>query len=71
MPDTLHGAGGKLQMHSFFHAFIRQYLLSSVLGAGLITGDPEAKRTRSGTSDSRIPMRLHQYGTASSSPLRI
>lgn len=61
MPDTLHGAGGKLQMHSFFCSFIRQYLPSSVLGAGLISGDPEAKRTQSGPSDSRIPGLLHQY----------
>lgn len=70
MPHALHGDGGKFQMHSFFPSFIQHYLLSCVLGIGLITGDPKARRTQSGTSDGRIPGCFHQYHPASSFPLR-
>lgn len=56
MPDTLQVMGENYKcIHSFTH-FFQQYVLSCVLGSGLITGDPEARRTQSGTSDSRIPV---------------
>ena len=45
-------------MHSFFHSFIQLYLLSCVLGIGLITDNPKARRTQSGTSGSRIDIRM-------------
>lgn len=44
--------------NAFIHSFIQLYLLSYVLGIGLINGDPKARSTQSGTSDSRIDIRM-------------